>query len=96
MTSERDAYPVLQVQPDAEQLVVQAAYRALARRYHPDGEAPQPDDAGRHCRPCPDACCGTGCLAVSNAFQALANPDASRRFASARWSGRIGPPLNAR
>ena len=35
-----DAYKVLQVDPGADQLVIQAAYRALARRYHPDGDAP--------------------------------------------------------
>lgn len=38
----RDAYRVLQVDASAEQLVIQAAYRALARRFHPDGEAPDP------------------------------------------------------
>jgi curved DNA-binding protein CbpA len=31
-----DPYRVLQVTPDAEQAVIAAAYRALARRYHPD------------------------------------------------------------
>ncbi|MCV0402684.1 MAG: DnaJ domain-containing protein [Chloroflexi bacterium] len=34
--TERDAYEVLQVQPDAHALVIQAAYRALASLYHPD------------------------------------------------------------
>ena len=32
----RDIYEVLQVRPDAHQLVVRAAYRALAGLYHPD------------------------------------------------------------
>jgi curved DNA-binding protein CbpA len=31
-----DAYHVLQVAPDAEPEVIQAAYRALARKHHPD------------------------------------------------------------
>jgi curved DNA-binding protein CbpA len=31
-----DPYRVLQVTPDAEPEVIQAAYRALARKYHPD------------------------------------------------------------
>lgn len=35
-----DAYAVLQVDPSAELIVIQAAYRALARRFHPDGDAP--------------------------------------------------------
>ena len=40
MSSEFDAYRTLQVDPYAEDIVLEAAYRALARRYHPDGEAP--------------------------------------------------------
>lgn len=40
MDREFDAYRTLQVDPHAETFVVEAAYRALARHYHPDGEAP--------------------------------------------------------
>jgi curved DNA-binding protein CbpA len=36
-----DAYEVLQVDPAAHQVVIRAAYHALARQYHPDG--PRPD-----------------------------------------------------
>jgi len=43
MTIERDAYAVLQVCPEADHVVIQAAYRALARRHHPDGDTPAPD-----------------------------------------------------
>lgn len=39
-----DAYRVLQVDPSAHEVVIRAAYYALARRYHPDGENP---DAAR-------------------------------------------------
>lgn len=39
-----DAYRVLQVHDEAEDVVIQAAYRALARLYHPDGLTP---DTGR-------------------------------------------------
>jgi curved DNA-binding protein CbpA len=35
-----DAYRILQIDPRAEWFVLAAAYRALARRYHPDGAAP--------------------------------------------------------
>lgn len=35
-----DAYKVLQVDTGAEEPVIHAAYRALARRFHPDGDAP--------------------------------------------------------
>ena len=34
--NEPDFYAVLGVSPDAEPEVIQAAYRALARKYHPD------------------------------------------------------------
>ena len=43
MMVERDAYTVLQVRPEADQAVVHAAYRALARRHHPDGDTPAID-----------------------------------------------------
>ena len=39
-----NAYRVLQVDPAADFVVIHAAYRALARLYHPDGHAP---DVGR-------------------------------------------------
>jgi curved DNA-binding protein CbpA len=35
-----DAYRVLQVDPTAHQVVIRAAYLALARQYHPDGDTP--------------------------------------------------------
>jgi curved DNA-binding protein CbpA len=37
---EIDAYRVLQIDPHAETFVLAAAYRALARQYHPDGVTP--------------------------------------------------------
>lgn len=37
-----DAYRVLQVDSSAEHIVIQAAYRVLARRFHPDGDQPDP------------------------------------------------------
>ncbi len=40
--SNRDAYRILQVDPGAHQVVIRAAYLALARRYHPDGDVPDP------------------------------------------------------
>jgi curved DNA-binding protein CbpA len=36
MTDRIDPYKVLQVDPEAEDEVIQAAYRRLARKYHPD------------------------------------------------------------
>lgn len=40
MSDETDAYKVLQVDPAAELIVIKAAYRALARVFHADGQAP--------------------------------------------------------
>lgn len=42
MRTERDAYVVLQVDARAVGEVISAAYRALARQYHPDGPTPDP------------------------------------------------------
>lgn len=36
MSTDFDAYKLLQVDPQADDIVVEAAFRALARRYHPD------------------------------------------------------------
>lgn len=41
-----DAYKILQVDPEAEDEVIEAAYRRLARKYHPD-VASGPDSAAR-------------------------------------------------
>jgi curved DNA-binding protein CbpA len=42
-----DAYRVLQVDPDAEDEVIRAAYRRLARKYHPDVPGGPPDASAR-------------------------------------------------
>jgi curved DNA-binding protein CbpA len=39
---DRDAYSILCVLPTAPDEVIHAAFRALARTYHPDGERPDP------------------------------------------------------
>src|SRR5262249_15014277 len=36
VTVTQDLYKILQVDPDADAEVIEAAYRRLARRYHPD------------------------------------------------------------
>lgn len=38
-----DLYELLEVSPRASSEVIQAAYRRLARTYHPDGESPDPE-----------------------------------------------------
>jgi curved DNA-binding protein CbpA len=67
-----NAYLVLQVDPSADEIVIQAAYRALARRYHPDGVAP---DAARMAD-------------LNRAYQLLRDPDARRRHDAERAAGR--------
>jgi len=64
MSEPRDAYAVLQVDPSAELIVIQAAYRALARRFHPDGDAP---DNARMAE-------------LNHAFNQLRDPEARDQF----------------
>ena len=42
MTTERDAYAVLRVDPRADRDAISRAYRQLARAFHPDGASPDP------------------------------------------------------
>ncbi len=58
-----DAYRILQVDPSAEQIVIQAAYRALARRFHPDGSQPDPHRMGE----------------LNRAYAVLRDPESRRR-----------------
>lgn len=46
MSGHPDAYKILQVDPEAEDEVIGAAYRRLARKYHPD-VAPDAESAAR-------------------------------------------------
>lgn len=68
MPHEADAYRVLMVDPTAEAAVIHAAYRVLARRYHPDGTQPDP----------------LRMAAINRAFAALRDPVARRSYDAAR------------
>jgi curved DNA-binding protein CbpA len=68
MNGARDVYLVLQVDPSADPIVIKAAYRALARRYHPDGAAP---DAARMSE-------------INRAYALLIDPDLRRRHDEGR------------
>jgi len=48
MNPEKDYYAVLGVLPDAEDIVIKAAYRALAQRYHPDRFGGSQEAANAH------------------------------------------------
>lgn len=79
MTGVPNAYLVLQVDPSADFCVVQAAYRALARRYHPDGDSP---DAARM-------------AAINRAYRILRDPDSRRRHDIERAGGVLPVPIHA-
>ena len=69
----RDAYEVLQVRPDAGQVVIRAAFRALAALYHPDAD----ESAGSTWR-----------MAENDAYAQLRTPDRRTVFtASGRRDG---------
>jgi len=70
-----DAYRVLQVDPSAEQAVIQAAYRALARKFHPDGVEP---DAHRMAE-------------LNRAYSELRDPERRRRYDVRRSMARSQP-----
>jgi curved DNA-binding protein CbpA len=65
---ELDAYKVLQVDPCADTAVIRAAYLILARRFHPDGTAPDPDRMAL----------------INRAYASLRDSDARRRYDQAR------------
>jgi curved DNA-binding protein CbpA len=60
-----DPYEILQVRPDASEDVIRAAYRALARRYHPDTSV--------------DAALAPQMVAVNAAWEILGNPERRAR-----------------
>jgi len=61
-----DPYRVLQVLPDADQAVVQAAFRALAMRYHPDRD--------------PSAAAARRMIELNEAYALVRNADARAAF----------------
>ncbi len=90
MTDGPDPYKILQVDPEAEDEVIQAAYRRLAQKYHPD-VATGPDAAGRM-------------SAINAAWEALRDParraavDLARRLAvrnADRAAASAAPPASS-
>ncbi|MGC8633520.1 MAG: J domain-containing protein [Candidatus Limnocylindrales bacterium] len=75
-----DHYAVLQVDPRADGDVIQAAYRTLARKYHPDVPG------GSHER----------MLAINDAWTVLRNPDTRAEYDRTRGRGAEAPPAPAR
>lgn len=71
MKREFDAYRILQIDPDAEQSVLEAAYRALARLYHPDGRTPNVERMS----------------AINRAYDLIRSPDRRRQHDIERMKG---------
>jgi curved DNA-binding protein CbpA len=72
-----DPYKVLQVDAEAEDEVIQAAYRRLARKYHPD-LATSPDSAARM-------------AAINAAWETIGDPASRRAFDRRRGSEAQAP-----
>jgi curved DNA-binding protein CbpA len=79
--AELDPYKVLQVDPEAEDEVVQAAYRRLAQKYHPD-RSPGPEAAARM-------------VAINAAWDVLRDPARRAAHDRARALGGTSPATSA-
>jgi curved DNA-binding protein CbpA len=87
MADSNDPYKVLQVDPEAEDEVIQAAYRRLARKYHPD-LAETPEAAARMSR-------------INAAWELIGDPAARRTYDRQRapantWPSASGAGTTAR
>jgi hypothetical protein len=76
---DKDYYAILQVHPRAEPEVIEAAYRRLSRKYHPDVSGLA--DAGRRMRE------------LNEAFEVLSDPARRRAYDRHRSFG--GRPVSA-
>lgn len=73
-TFSEDYYRILQVHPDAEPEVIQAAYRRLARKYHPDSAEGD----------------GTHMQALNEAYAVLSDPAQRKAYGRWYRLGRFG------
>ena len=80
MNFDRDYYAILCVSPSAEDVVIRAAYSALAQRYHPDRASGAMDQV-------------TGRMAeINEAYGVLSDPEKRRQYDLFRAAG---PPSSA-
>ncbi|MDB5694316.1 MAG: hypothetical protein JWO81_3379 [Alphaproteobacteria bacterium] len=73
MASPRNHYAILNVAPDAEPVVIEAAYRALMKKYHPDQGMP----AGKS---------GPSATDINNAFAVLRDPQRRSEYDHREWT----------
>jgi DnaJ-like protein len=78
-----DYYAVLQVQPDADDEVIAAAYRQLMKKYHPDHAGSDPARVVEH---------AARATALNEAFSVLRDPQRRRHYDSARIFFGTPPP----
>ena len=73
MASPRNHYAVLNVAPDAEPVVIEAAFRALMKKYHPDQGAPP-------------ATSGPTAADINAAFAVLRDPQRRAEYDHREWT----------
>jgi len=76
MASQRSLYDVLNVAPDAEPVVIDAAYRALMKKYHPDQAAGESEG-----RP-------SSAADINRAFEILRDPTRRADYDHREWTRR--------
>lgn len=80
MKTDIDFYEVLGVRPDAEPEVISAAYRALAKKYHPDTFKGDANEAKARMS------------ALNSAYDVLSKPDSRRDYDRRRREKEAQPP----
>ena len=75
MNAEKDYYAILGVSPEAADIVIRAAYKALAQRYHPDRFSGAIDEANRRM------------TEINEAYAVLSNAKARAEFDQMRGKG---------
>jgi curved DNA-binding protein CbpA len=73
MAAPRTHYAILNVAPDAEPVVIDAAYRALMKKYHPDQGAPGAD-------------AGPRAAEINAAFAVLRDPQRRAEYDHREWT----------
>ena len=73
MAGPRNHYTILNVAPDAEPVVIEAAYRALMKKYHPDQGSPA-------------AANGPSAADINGAFAVLRDPQKRAEYDHREWT----------
>ena len=79
MTDDLDVYKTLRVDPGAEDFVIEAAYRALARHFHPDGSNPSDERMAT----------------INRAYDQVKTPERRKRYDRLHQSRPVGPGLES-